>query len=166
MFCWKHYKTGVSAPPKKKKTQKKQKPSVKNWSKIALKTGPSMLRNKIGPVFNARNGSFFWSLVSIFFLKYPLLSEGRTRSSKQKTKQMDQFLTLKKANIGPVFNSTAYIYIYRYLPLKTKKKSSSLTKPFELLFGLAQPVLKRGWTSRGVLGRRSDETMNSERWSN
>ena len=27
---------------------------------------------------------------------------------------MDQFLTLEKANIGPVFNSTAYIYIYIY----------------------------------------------------
>ena len=25
---------------------------------------------------------------------------------------MDQFLTLEKAKIGPVFNSTAYIYIY------------------------------------------------------
>ena len=25
---------------------------------------------------------------------------------------MDQFLTLEKANIGPVFNSTAYIYIH------------------------------------------------------
>ena len=28
---------------------------------------------------------------------------------------MDQFLTLEKANVGPVFNSTAYyIYIYIY----------------------------------------------------
>ena len=25
---------------------------------------------------------------------------------------MDQFLTLEKANIGPVFNSTTYIYTY------------------------------------------------------
>ena len=25
---------------------------------------------------------------------------------------MDQFLTLEKAHIGPVFNSTAYIYIH------------------------------------------------------
>ena len=50
-------KIGVSAQKKKKKTQKKsKKPSVKNWSKLALKTGPIMLRNKIGPVFNARNG--------------------------------------------------------------------------------------------------------------
>ena len=28
---------------------------------------------------------------------------------------MDQFLTYKKAKIGPVFNSTAYIYIYIYM---------------------------------------------------
>ena len=25
---------------------------------------------------------------------------------------MDQFLTYKKGNLGPVFNFTAYIYIY------------------------------------------------------
>ena len=28
---------------------------------------------------------------------------------------MDQFLTLEKAKIGPVFNSTAYIYVYIYM---------------------------------------------------
>ena len=61
---------------------------VKNWSKLKLKTGPSMLRNKIGPVFNARDGSFFVSF--FFFLKNPLLSAGRMRFSKIK---MDQFLT-------------------------------------------------------------------------
>ena len=53
-------KIGVSAKKKKKKnTKKNKKPSVENWSKLALKTGPSMLRNKIGPVFNARNVAFF-----------------------------------------------------------------------------------------------------------
>ena len=29
---------------------------------------------------------------------------------------MDQFLTLEKAKIGPVFDSTAYIYIYLCMP--------------------------------------------------
>ena len=53
-------KIWVSAQKKRKKHKKNKKPSVKNWSKLALKTGPIMLRNKIGPVFNARNGSFFW----------------------------------------------------------------------------------------------------------
>ena len=61
-------KIGVSAKKKRKKTQKKnKKPSVKNWSKLALKTGPSMLRNKIGPVFNARNVVFFCFLFLLFF---------------------------------------------------------------------------------------------------
>ena len=30
----------------------------------------------------------------------------------KKNKKMDQFLTLKKANIAPIFNSTIYIYMY------------------------------------------------------
>ena len=75
-----------------------------------------MLRNKIGPVFNARNVVFFCLFFLLFFLKNPLLSAGRMRFSKtnkqKKTKKLDQFLTLEKAKIGPVFNSTAYIYIY------------------------------------------------------
>ena len=62
------------------KNTKNKKPSVKNWSKLALKTGPSMLRNKIGPVFNAKYVFF------VFFEK----------SS-----------SFGKAKIGPVFNSTA-----------------------------------------------------------
>ena len=93
-------KIGVSAPPQKKRkkkntNKKKQKPSVKNWSKLALKTGPSMLRNKIGPVFSARNGSF----VFVYFLlkKNPLLSAGRTRFSETKKQ--------KKQKLGPVFNT-------------------------------------------------------------
>ena len=59
---------GVSAQKKKKhKTKKKKnktkKPSVKNWSKLALKTGPSMLRNKIGPVLTLEMGLFFLFLL-------------------------------------------------------------------------------------------------------
>ena len=78
-------KIGVSANKKKKKnTKKNKKPSVKNWSKLALKTGPSMLRNKIGPVFNARNVVFFLFVFLLFFLKNPLLSAGRMRFSKTK----------------------------------------------------------------------------------
>ena len=53
LFAENTIKIGVSA--QKKNTKKTKKPSVKNWSKLALKTGPSMLRNKLGPVFNARN---------------------------------------------------------------------------------------------------------------
>ena len=61
-------KIGVSANKKKKQnTKKNKKPSVENWSKLALKTGPSMLRNKIGPVFNARNVVFFFVCFLLFF---------------------------------------------------------------------------------------------------
>ena len=71
-----------------------------------------MLRNIIGPVFNFRNCVFFVVFFCLFF-KNPLLSAGRMRFSKikKKKKKMDQFLTLKRANLGPVFNFTAYIYI-------------------------------------------------------
>ena len=106
-------KIGVSAPPKKEKNTKKQKnPSVKNWSKLALKTGPSMLRNKIGPVFNARHGSFFCFFFFFFFAKSSSFCRENEIFKTKKQKKKDQFLTLEKAKLGPVFNSTAYIYIH------------------------------------------------------
>ena len=72
-----------------------------------------MLRNIIGPVFNFSK-CVFWLL---FFIN-PLLSAGRMRFLKikkeeRKKKNLDQFLTYKKANLGPVFNFTASYYIYR-----------------------------------------------------
>ena len=77
-------KIGVSAKKKRKKnTKKNKKPSVKNWSKLALKTGPSMLRNKIGPVFNARNVVFF-VYVSSFFWKILFFLQGEWDIQKQK----------------------------------------------------------------------------------
>ena len=85
-------KIGVSAnKKKKKKTKKNKKPSVKNWSKLALKTGPSMLRNKIGPVVNAKNVVFF--VCFLLFLKNPLLSAGRMRFSKTKKKKKQKTWT-------------------------------------------------------------------------
>ena len=75
-----------------------------------------MLRNKIGPVFNARNVVFFGFLF-FFFLKNSLLSAGRMRFSKtkeqKKPKKMDQFLTLEKAKIGPVL-TLQHICVYIY----------------------------------------------------
>ena len=77
-----------------------------------------MLRNKIGPVSTLEMGLLFL-FIFFFCLKNPLLSAGKTRFSKTKKtkiiKNLDQFLTLEKANIGPVFNSTAYIYICIYI---------------------------------------------------
>ena len=60
---------------------------LKTGSKVVLETGPSMLRNKIGPAFKTRNGSFFWTSSS--FCRENEIS---------KTQKMDPFLT--------------YIYIY------------------------------------------------------
>ena len=66
-----------------------------------------MLRNIIGPVFSFRNCVFFVVFFGLFF-KNPLLSAGRMRflkikKQKKQKKKRDQFLTLKRANLGPVF---------------------------------------------------------------
>ena len=102
---------GFSQQKKEKKHKKNKKPSVKNWSKPALKTGPSTLRNKIGPVFNARNVVFFL-FVFFFFLKNPLLSAGRMRFSKtKKTKK-------KQKKYGPVFNTRKGQRLDQFLTLQ------------------------------------------------
>ena len=104
-------KYGVSAQTKN--TKKTKKASVKNWSKLALKTGPSMLRNKIGPVFHARNGSFvFVCFLFVFEKSSSFCRENEIFKNKKNKKNLDQFLTLEKAKIGPVFNSTACIYMF------------------------------------------------------
>ena len=51
---------------------------------------------------------FFFEKSSSFCRENEIFKNKETK----KTKKMDQFLTLEKAKIGPVFNSTAYIYIY------------------------------------------------------
>ena len=75
-----------------------------------------MLRNIIGPLFNFKICVFFLLFFLGLFFKNPLLSAGRTRFLKtkkaKKTKKLDHFLTLKRAKIGPLFNFTAYIYMY------------------------------------------------------
>ena len=84
------------------------------WSKVASECGPSMLRNIIGPHFDSRNGVFF-SLFLLVFLKNLILPAERRRFLKNKTKKkrenLDHILTQKKANLGPHFDSTAYIYM-------------------------------------------------------
>ena len=68
-----------------------------------------MLRNKVGPVLNFENVSF----LLLFVLKIVLFSAGRTSFCKyKKTKNLDQFVTLKRAQMGPAFNFAAHIYIY------------------------------------------------------
>ena len=70
-----------------------------------------MLRNKIGPVFNARNGSF----VFVFFLKKSssFCRENEIfKNNKTKRRKLGPVFNTEKGNIGPAFNSTAYTYIY------------------------------------------------------
>ena len=69
-----------------------------------------MLRNIIGPVFNFRNVCFFFVFLLVFQKSSSFCRENEIFKKKKKQK-MDQFLTLKRAKIGPVFNFTAYIYI-------------------------------------------------------
>ena len=73
-----------------------------------------MLRNIIGPVFNFRNCVFFVVFWLVFQKSSSFCRENEIVENKnlKKTKKLDQFLTLKRAKIGPVFNFTAYIYIY------------------------------------------------------
>ena len=98
MFAENTIKIGVSAPPQKKKnTKKNKKPSVKNWSKLALKTGPSMMRNKIGPAFNARNGSFVFGYL-FFFLSSSFCRENEIFKNKKKKKLEPVFNTRKGKN--------------------------------------------------------------------
>ena len=92
--------------------QKKQNSKVKKWSKLKLKSGPIMLRNIIGPLFLTLKRLCFFVFFFGLFFKNPLQGERVFRKQKQrKTKQLDHFLTLKRAKIGPLFNFTAYIYM-------------------------------------------------------
>ena len=72
---------------------------VKNWSKVVLKMGPSMLRNRIGPIFNTT----VWSFNFCLFFENPLLSAGSRILSKTKNKkQLGPILTQKRAYLGPI----------------------------------------------------------------
>ena len=66
--------------------------------------------------------TLFWHTVALFvFLKMPKKHyKTGEKTAKQNLDQfltldLDQFLTLETPNLGPVFNSTAYIYTYIYM---------------------------------------------------
>ena len=70
-----------------------------------------MLRNILDQFLTYKN---VFLVVFCLFFKNPLLSAGRMRflkikNEKKKRKNLDQFLTYKKGNLGPIFNSTAYM---------------------------------------------------------
>ena len=61
---------------------------------------------------------FFVVGLLVFFLKSSSFcreNEIFENKKAKKRKKMDHFLTLKRAKIGPLFNFTAYIYIYIYM---------------------------------------------------
>ena len=103
---------------------------------------------------------FFLVVFCLFFFKNPLLSAGRMRflkikNQKKKKKNLDQFLTYKKANLGPVSS-------YRSLsgppgPKSPKKSEKSLEKVSKIetvstLFGLFRDFLGPGRLFPDFLG--------------
>ena len=75
-----------------------------------------MLRNIIGPLFNFKNCIFFVVFFGFVFHKSSSFCRENeifeNKKSKKNKKKMDHFLTLKRAKTGPLFNFTAYIYVY------------------------------------------------------
>ena len=90
LFCWKQYKNWGFGQQKHKKNNES---CVKSWSKVVLKTGPSMLRNKIGPVFNTTFRSFVCFTCCFCFWKLIFFLQGERDFQKQ---------TNRSQNIGPI----------------------------------------------------------------
>ena len=86
-----------------------------------------MLCNIIGPVFNFKICVFCCCCFFCLFYKNPLLSVGRMIFSKRT--KMDQFLTLKRAKIGPVFDLTIYIYICAYACRRVPGRRGPVLRP-------------------------------------
>ena len=58
-------------------------------------------------------------LLLLFQISSSFCRENEIFKNKSKKQQkVDQFLSYKKANLGPLFNSTAYIYMYLSVELK------------------------------------------------
>ena len=83
------------------------------------KSGPSMLRNIIGPVF-----ACLWKTLMRFSTPPP--------PQKEKNKTVDECLTYKKATIWPMFNSTECMYIYICMYVCLSLSLSLSLRPWEL----------------------------------
>ena len=74
-----------------------------------LKTGPRLqacCATKLGQLLTQRFGGHFW-----FCLRILVFLQGDRDFQKQKTQKTGLFLTQERANIGPVFNSTAVVLL-------------------------------------------------------
>ena len=94
--------------------QQKEKTKITTFYK--LKTGPRISKKLVQVCcatsldqFLAYTPVFFWGCFLLVF-QNPLLSAGIMRQKNNKQKN-GPVLTYKKANLGPVFNLTTYIYI-------------------------------------------------------
>ena len=71
-----------------------------------------MLRNKIGPSFDAKKVFFFLSFFWLVFLKsHSPCRKKRIFEEKKKKRKIGPSFDSKKAIFGPSFDSTIYIYI-------------------------------------------------------
>ena len=67
-----------------------------------------MLRNILGPVFST---TFWWYFCFSFFLQ----GKRDFQKQKQKIQKLGPVFNTKRAYLGPVFNSTACMYVYIYM---------------------------------------------------
>ena len=81
---------------------------VKMWSKYAAQHNWT--------TFWLKKWCFLFLCFLLVFLKNLILPAERIRflKNKKKRENLDHILTQKKANLGPHFDSTAYLYIYIY----------------------------------------------------
>ena len=101
-FGWKHYKnSGFSIFSNRSKYPKISR-------NVESKLGPSMLRNKIGPSFDSKNGVFWAFFFGSFFFKSSFSLQKEEDFEKQKKK--------KNRKIGPSFDSKkGYFWIKFWL---------------------------------------------------
>ena len=66
-FCFFVFENLILPAEKKRSFQKKEEKQTKKTTFLALKTGPILLRNRLGPVFNASLDQFFNARFFVFF---------------------------------------------------------------------------------------------------
>ena len=102
--------------------------------------------------------TLFWHTVALFvFLKMPK-KHYKTREKQQKN--LDQFLTLETPNLGPVFNSTAYIYIYMPTPSQNGPFFVYFDVHHDKLYYKTQYLLRSTYITRNTI----EDCAGNGRW--
>ena len=128
-----------------------------------------MLRNIIGPLLNLKN-CVFLLLFLVCFSKILFFLQGERYfwkiKTKKKTKKMDHFLTLKRAKIGPLFNFTAYIYIYIYHSLSlTCIHDCTMVASFEATLTTSLKIVNRRYQTSPNKGEIMEMFRTSACWA-